>query len=126
MTRHTLAIALIPIIALAGCGAVTPSAATQLGIAKTDYAFEVSYSLAAQTYIAAEPVLNKPANAAIKAQVKGLLLQMLNCPTPTTCTGYLVLARKAAAISDSSSLASEVAQITSLAGQVTTLVTSAR
>lgn len=114
--------------ALAGC-AVTPPPQTTLAIAKASYAMEAAFSLAANTYIAAEPILNKPENAAVKAKVKGYLAQMLTCTSasdPSTCTGYVVLARKAAAISDSSNLASETALIVSLAGQVTATVAGAK
>lgn len=114
--------------ALAGC-AVTPPPQTTLAIAKGDYGFEAIYHGAATTYEAALPLLNKPENAAIKAKVKGYLAQMLTCTSatdPTTCTGYVVLARKAAAISDSSNLASETALIVSLAGQVTATVAGAK
>ena len=121
-------IAVIPILAvigLTGCAlapgsAVTPSPSTQLALAKSEYAAEAIFNAAQQTYIAAEPAL--PADR--KAQAKAILLQILDCPNGASgaCTGYLVLAREAVTVSDANSLAQQITEITTLAGQATALI----
>ena len=112
--------ALIIAAALSGCAAVTPPVSAQLAIAKSEYAAEALFNAAEQAYIAAEPHLP----AADKAKAKGFLLQILDCPNGSagTCTGYLQVARQAVAVGDANSLAQQIAQITTLAGSVTTLV----
>jgi hypothetical protein len=104
-------------LALTACAAITPPPNTQIALAKSEYALELAYSAADQAYLASEAALP----VATKAQAKAILLQILDCPTPTTCTGYLHTARTALAASDATSLAAQVGEITTLAGEVTAL-----
>lgn len=123
MKRFALAcvIALsLPGCALTAGSAVTPSASTQLALAKSEYAVEALFNAAQQTYLAAEPNLSPT----VKAQAKTILLQILDCPNGSAgaCTGYLVLAREAVTASDASTLATQIGEITTLAGQATALI----
>lgn len=117
--------ALIIAAGLTGCAlapgsAVTPSVSTQLAIAKSEYAAEALFKAAEQAYLVGETKLD----AADKLKAKTLLLQILDCPQGSagSCTGYLDLARKAMAASDANTLAQQIAEITTLAGEITTLV----
>jgi hypothetical protein len=112
-------------LALSGCNlmpAVTPAPSTQIAITKGEYAFENVYQAAADLYLANEA--NLPPTK--KSQAKALLLEMLSCPAVVTaaapCTGYVQVARNFAAAADAANLATEIALITTTAGEVTSLV----
>lgn len=104
-------------LALTACAAITPPANTQLALAKAEFVAENAYEAADSLYLANDANM-KPSD---KATAKAALLQILNCPTPTTCTGYLVGARTALKALDATTLTQQVSAITSLATQVTTL-----
>lgn len=120
MKRLILAAAL----ALSACNtipSISPSPAVQVDLTKAEYAAEVAFNVAASAYVAAEPNMSPT----IKSQAKAILGEILSCPAivtaSTPCTGYLQVARNAVAAGDATSLSAEVAQITTLAGEVTSL-----
>jgi hypothetical protein len=96
-------------MSLVACTSVgTPSAATQVALAKTEYAAEVAYNLAGNAYLAAEDYLS-PSQ---KTTVKGYL---------ATAYTALLAARNAEAIGDSTTLAAQVTALQNLAGEVTAI-----
>jgi hypothetical protein len=120
MKRLVIALALVS-LSLGACKSLTPPEA-QVAVAKGDYAFEATYNAAAQLYLAEEA--NLPAD--VKATAKSVLLQLLDCPQGAAgaCTGYVVTARTAAAAGDATTLATQIAQITALSGQVTAMISA--
>lgn len=131
VSHGLLAATLASTVLLGGCALfegkpVTPTQSQQVVIASGRYAFEATYNLAANAYLADQASASPVLKGVAKAQAKGDLLAILNChgnvDGSEVCTGYLPLARKAAKVGDETTLAAQVTQITKLAADVNTLI----
>ena len=107
-------------LALCACTTLTPSPAVQVGVADGSLAVDTVFNGVQQAYLAAAPSLP----AATKATIKGYLRQILDCPTGevASCTGYLKLAHDAAKAGQPQTVASDVALVTQLIGEIKALL----
>lgn len=112
MRRLTLSAAIAASLALGACtstGALAPPAA--ITVAKAEYAFEATYNVAGNAYLAA--VRAGALDTPTKARAKGLLGQAY---------AALLVARQAQATGDATTVQAQALAITMLTAQVLQLV----